>query len=332
MNKQNTDYAAAKSLSLEDIPIIDLEPLLLRNQIDEVAAQLMSAALNTGFFYIKNHGIDRAIIDRALASSQAFFKQSIDEKAKIAVNQYQRGWLAPGMAKFSEAKTHDLKEIFFFGPEHWSKKMQEKSKAIPLITSNLWPENDAEFKSGILPYYNAVCEVGHQVLSAIASGLGEEADFFAKRYTCPLSRGQLVYYPQAGDEDEKNQRFGAAAHTDFGVLTLLYQDDNGGLQVLNKAQQWIEAPPIPDTFVCNLGDLLNRWTNGYLASNQHRVINRSGNERFSMPVFFDPDPDAVIDSQDFKKFAEQVRQYPPIQVADYIHSKNKQTFAQYKEK
>ena len=330
MNKKCADYATAKALSLEDIPIIDLEPLILRNEIDVVATQLISAALNTGFFYIKNHGIEQSTIDRALASSQAFFKLPKAQKAKVAVNQHQRGWMAPGMAKFSEAKTHDLKEIFFFGPENWSEAMLAKSKTIPLITDNLWPRDESSLKSGIIPYYTAVCEVGHRVLSAIAYGLGEETDFFAKRYTSPLGRGQLVYYPQAGDEDEKSERFGAAAHTDFGVLTLLYQDNNGGLQVLNKSQEWVEAPPIPGTLVCNIGDLLNRWTNGYLASNRHRVINRSGNERFSMPVFFDPDPDALIDSQDFKKFAEQTRQYPPIQVGDYIHGKNRKTFAQYK--
>ena len=330
MEKLEEDYASAKSLSFEDIPIIDLEPLLERQEIDEVAKQLMSAALNTGFFYIKNHGVDQQLIDNAFAASQSFFKQPINEKRAVSVNQQQRGWLAPGMAKFTEAKTHDLKEIFFYGPEQWSKEMLSKRSQIPLIADNQWPKEFPEFQESIMPYYNAVCHLGHQVLSAIAVGLGENSDFFAKRYTSPLGRGQLVYYPKSEKADEDQQRFGAAAHTDFGVLTLLHQDDNGGLQVFNRSEQWVEAPPILGTFVCNIGDLLNRWTNGYLSSNLHRVINRSGNERFSMPVFFDPDPDAIINSTDFKRFADQPSEQSPIQVSDYIDGKNRKTFSQYK--
>lgn len=330
MNSTNEDYATARSLSADDIPVIDLEPLLQHQAIDDVAQQLIAAALNTGFFYIKNHGIDPNIIETALAASQVFFSLPADEKAAIAVNQQQRGWLAAGMTKFSSAKTHDLKEVFFYGPEYWSAELEAKRHDIPLIADNLWPAGHPDFKTDIMPYYHAVCELGHKVLSAIAVGMGESPDFFAKRYTSPLGRGQLVYYPQSGQDDEQQQRFGAAAHTDFGVLTLLLQDNNGGLQVLNKAGEWVEAPPIPGTFVCNIGDLLNRWTNGYLASNLHRVINRSGNERFSMPVFFDPDPDAVIDAQDFKKLADQQRLYPPVQVSEYIDGRNRNTFSQYK--
>lgn len=115
------------------------------------------------------------------------------------------------------------------------------------------------------------------------------------------------------------------------MLTLLLQDDNGGLQVLNKQDQWIEAPPIEGTFVCNIGDLLHRWTNNHLSSNYHRVINRSGNERFSMPILFDPDPDVTVDYKDFKQFRDQQRQHEAVRVADYIDSKNRKAFSQYKE-
>jgi isopenicillin N synthase-like dioxygenase len=331
MKQLEEDYASAKSLSFEDTPIIDLDPLLQKQGIEGVAKQLMVAALNTGFFYIKNHGIDQLLIDNAFKASQSFFNLTVEEKQLVSINQQQRGWLAPGMAKFTEAKTHDLKEIFFYGPEYWSEKMLSKRSEIPLIARNQWPEDFPEFQECIIPYYNAVCSLGHHVLSAIAVGLGEKSDFFAKRYTSPLGRGQLVYYPRSEKEDEVQQRFGAAAHTDFGVLTLLYQDDNGGLQVFNKSEQWVEAPPILGTFVCNIGDLLNRWTNGLLSSNLHRVINRSGNERFSMPVFFDPDPDAIINSKDFKQFANQPSSHSPIQVSDYIDGKNRKTFSQYKE-
>ena len=330
MHANSQDYAAAKALSLEDIPVIDFAPLIVNNDIEEVSKQLMSAARNTGFFYIKNHGIDQRLIDNALNASKEFFRLPAEDKSRVAVNTSQRGWLAPGMATLEGAKTHDLKEIFFTGPEHWSPALLEKKAQIPLIADNIWPEFFPALKENVLPYYDAVCQLGHQVLKAIAVGMGEEADFFAKRYTSPLGRGQLVYYPRSSNADEAEERFGAAAHTDFGVITLLLQDDNGGLQVLNKQDEWVEAQPIEGTFVCNIGDLLHRWTNDHLSSNLHRVINRSGNERFSMPIFFDPDPTAIVDYRDFKKLTHEVPKYSVVSVADYIDSKNRKAFAQYK--
>ncbi|MEH6579506.1 MAG: 2-oxoglutarate and iron-dependent oxygenase domain-containing protein [Amphritea sp.] len=330
MHSNNQDYAAAKTLSLEDIPVIDFAPLIENNEIEEVSRQLISAARNTGFFYIRNHGIDQRLIDNALNAAKGFFRLPAEDKSRVAVNTSQRGWLAPGMATLEGARTHDLKEIFFTGPEHWSAALLEKKAQIPLIADNLWPAFFPALKENVLPYYDAVCQLGHQVLKAIAVGMGEEADFFAKRYTSPLGRGQLVYYPRSSNEDEAEERFGAAAHTDFGVITLLLQDDNGGLQVLNKQDEWVEAQPIAGTFVCNIGDLLHRWTNDHLSSNLHRVINRSGNERFSMPIFFDPDPTAIIDSRDFNKLAHEDPKYSAVSVADYIDSKNRKAFAQYK--
>lgn len=330
MTAQHQDYAAAKALSLEDIPVIDFAPLLQEGDIRAVSEPLMAAALNTGFFYIKNHGISQQVIDNALETSKRFFRLSAEQKQQVAVNTQQRGWLAPGMATLEGAKTHDLKEIFFTGPEQWSDELLAKREAIPLIADNLWPEFFPELKASVLPYYDAVCQLGHQVLRAIAVGMGEDENFFARRYTSPLGRGQLVYYPRSGSQDEAEERFGAAAHTDFGVITLLLQDNNGGLQVLNKQQEWVEAQPINGTFVCNIGDLLHRWTNNYLSSNLHRVINRSGNERFSMPIFFDPNPDAIIDPKDFRMLADKEVNYPAVSVADYIDSKNRKAFAQYK--
>ena len=324
------DYAHAKAVSSGDIPVIDFAPLMLQGQLVEVSKPLMLAALNTGFFYIKNHGIDPKVIQTALAASKKFFQLSQEEKALVSVNTRQRGWLGPKMATLEGAKTHDLKEIFFTGPETWSDEMWAKRFQIPLITHNVWPSSPPELKNDLLAYYNATCSLGRQVLKAIAIGLGETSDFFDQRYTSPLGRSQLVYYPRSSQQDEAEERFGAAPHTDFGVITLLYQDDQGGLQVLNKQQEWVEAKPIENTFVCNIGDLLHRWTNGYLSSNLHRVINRSNHERFSMPVFFDPDADTIIDPRDFKRFINQASGFPPITVADYIHGKNSKAFAQYK--
>jgi isopenicillin N synthase-like dioxygenase len=124
------------------------------------------------------------------------------------------------------------------------------------------------------------------------------------------------------------ERFGAAAHSDFGALTLLMQDSLGGLQVQNKQGRWIEAPPIEGTFVCNIGDLLERWTNKRLVSTKHRVINRSQKSRFSIPVFYDPTSQAVIDPCDLGIAIEDAL-FEPITAGDYIQSKNKRNFVHY---
>lgn len=330
MNRATShDFASAKSTLIEDIPVIDIAPLLRGESMAETAEALMRAAQNTGFFYIQGHGISESLQQQAFDIAKRFFDLPLDDKQQIAVNRQQRGYLAPGMATLKGGKTHDLKEMFFWGPESWLPRLEAQRAEIPLVADNLWPNALPELAEQLLPYYRAVCQVGHRVLAALAVGLGESEDFFAKRYTNPLGRGQLVHYPQSSHEDEQALRFGAAPHTDFGVLTLLLQDQNGGLQVLNKQDEWIEAPPIPNTLVCNLGDLIHRWTNDRLSSNLHRVINRSGNERYSIPVFFDPDPDAIIDPSDFDSVSSADSKYPAVSVGDYIQTQNQKAFSQY---
>ena len=144
----------------------------------------------------------------------------------------------------------------------------------------------------------------------------------------PLGRGQLVHYPALGEGDVTAQRFGDPEHSDFGVLTILRQDDLGGLQVRNRSDEWIEAMPIENTFVCNIGDLLERWTNGRLVSTPHRVLNRSGKSRFSIPIFCDPSSDAVVDPRDFDPNAD-INILPPIAAGAYIASKNRRNFSHY---
>jgi isopenicillin N synthase-like dioxygenase len=180
-----------------------------------------------------------------------------------------------------------------------------------------------------MPYYERVVSLSRTILSALAVGLGQDRDFFTKAYEKPLARGQLVYYPTATDQDIKEERFGAATHSDFGVLTVLLQDMQGGLQVQNLSGDWIEAPPIQGTFVCNIGDLLERWTNNRLVSTKHRVLNRSGNSRYSIPIFCDPASDAVIDPRDLG-VSDKEALFDPITAGDYIMSKNKRNFSQYK--
>jgi len=330
---KNTEYGVVKTVSTDDIPVIDISRYLSGEGIEEVALQILDAVTHKGFFYVSNHGIPQEVIDTASKGMRDFFDKAAELKNEAPVNTSQRGWLGPGMATLKGAKTHDLKEIFFWGPEQWTPALNTKRAQFPLIADNVWPDQESpELKKTLLPYYDQACEVGHKILAAIALALGLEEDFFAKRYETPMARGQLVYYPVSTDQDEKEERYGSAPHTDYGVLTLLLQDMNGGLEVLNKENEWITAAPIPGTLVCNVGDLLHRWSNDRFSSNLHRVINKSGNERHSIAIFFDPTPDTLIDPKDMGLTEGDFVKYSPVVSADYVNEQNKKSFAQYKDK
>lgn len=325
-------YFAAREVSEDYIPVIDISSLVadLPGAVEDVATQIMEASTRIGFFYVKGHGIPESTIETASRAMRDYFALPVETKSRHPLNTSQRGWMATGVARLEGSKTHDLKEIFFWGPESWAPRLAEQKKLDSLIADNVWPDDTFPvLKRDLLPYYDAICAIGHRLLSAIALGLGLSRDFFAAKYTSPMARGQLVYYPVSTAKDESEERFGSAPHTDFGVLTLLLQDMNGGLQVRNREGEWVAATPIPGTLVCNIGDLLNRWSNETLSSNLHRVINRSGNERHSIAIFFDPDPDALIDPAELG-FPEGREAYPPITASAYIHSKNKKNFTQYK--
>ena len=166
--------------------------------------------------------------------------------------------------------------------------------------------------------------LGAGLLRAVAVGLGLQPGFFAQHYRKPLQRTQAIFYPpqDVGAEDEI---FGLAPHTDFGCITLLWQDDNGGLQVRERQSgAWIDAPPLPGTLVVNVGDLLARWSNDRFASTPHRVLNRSGRERMSIATFHDPDFGAMVDGRDLGATAPR---YEPITAGQHILNRFDAAFA-----
>lgn len=322
-----TDFAAAKTTSFDEIPVIDISAIHTEAGFTKIATELVHTAKTVGFFYIKGHGVSPQLMKQAFAASERFFALTAKDKSTIAVDGNQRGWMGQGMTQLEGAKTHDAKEVFFWG---WDVAHDDPDvmAGVPMVFPNQWPDAVAPFlKRDLLPYYDAVINLGRTVLSALAHGLGKPKDFFAAAYEKPLGRGQLVYYPPMSDEDLDAERFGAAPHTDFGVLTVLLQDMQGGLQVRNQAGDWIEAPPIEGSFVCNIGDLLERWTNGDLVSTKHRVINRNKTARYSIPVFCDPASQTIIDPSDFDNGAKK---FEKITAGEHIQNRNRKNFSQYK--
>lgn len=320
-------FAQARSLETTEIPVIDIGS---SQDITDIAAQIHKAACEIGFFYIKGHGIEQRLMDQAFDVAKDFFDLPTDQKETIAVNTDQRGWMAQGMSRLQGSATHDLKEVFFWGTEVPDDD-PDLLAGRPLVAQNQWP-NDVfpRLRAELGPYYDAVCNVGEHVLSAVAVSLGAPSDFFKSRYKSPLARGQMVFYPPSTIADDAEQRFGVAPHTDFGVLTLLLQDQSGGLQVQTRQGEWIEAPPIDGTLVCNIGDLLQRWSNDRFASTVHRVINRTKAARYSIPVFYDPNTATSIDPRDFG-VSSALSRYEPVLAGEHIAGRNRKSFAQFKD-
>ena len=226
-------------------------------------------------------------------------------------------------------KRADLKESFNF-----AFPFQEGDPDITagraLIGLNQWPDGESEWRAILEDYYREVFELGQRILEAFALALEMPRDFFRQLYRRPLVRARLLHYPpQAGSTDDG--QYGAAEHTDYGTITILWQDDVGGLQVKNRSGQWVDAPTIEDAFVINIGDMLARWSNDLFVSTPHRVVNASGRERYSIPVFYDPDFDVVVQCLPNCSSAANPPKYASIIAGDYITGRYDGSYA-YRQK
>jgi isopenicillin N synthase-like dioxygenase len=299
------------------LPLIDFagvragDPAALR----ETGAAIRAACEGPGFFYLTGHGVPEPVIAAAASEALSFFRLPAGTKRLTAADANHRGWHAMGGALMEGATHPDLKEFFSIGLElppddplvHAGQKLRGP---------NNWPAAAPGLRPAMAAYFAAIGACGADLLHAVAVSLGIAEDFFTPRYRKPLQRTQAIWYPPQPAEAE--DRFGLAAHTDFGCITLLWQDESGGLQVQERQSgQWIEATPIPGTLVVNVGQLLARWSNDRFAATPHRVNNRSGHERVSIATFYDPDFDAVIDPRDLG-VTEAEAHYPPTTAGAHI--------------
>jgi isopenicillin N synthase-like dioxygenase len=273
--------------TMAQIPLIDIAPLLNSEPAPaEVALQINRACREHGFFYIAGHGVDEALQQRLESLSRAFFAQDLETKLQIRMalgGRAWRGYFSVG-GELTSGKP-DLKEGIYFGSELADSHPLVQA-GTPLHGRNLFPENPPELRQTVLDYIAAMTQLGHVVMSGIALSLGLAPDYFDQRYTHdPLVLFRIFNYPAAAPATQS--LWGVGEHTDYGLLTLLKQDHLGGLQVKSQGQ-WIEAPPIANTFVCNIGDMLERMTGGLYRSTAHRVKNLSSQDRISFPFFFDP--------------------------------------------
>lgn len=244
------------------------------------------------------HGIPRALQESVLASARIFFSLPFDEKVRLKA-AVGRGYEIIGGQTLQPGTKPDMKEGFFVGPETQDTDPPYKDFRHP----NRWPPESVlspnKFKLPILQYRARLCSLALIVMHILADGLPDgNRNIFEDFCKDPLAVIRLLHYPPQPNLDDKDQ-LGAGAHTDFGAITLLLQDEKGGLQVQNQESgDWIDVSPNPDAYVVNVGDMLEMWTKSEYKSNVHRVINTSGAHRYSVPFFFDGNLDYVLSPLD----------------------------------
>jgi isopenicillin N synthase-like dioxygenase len=274
-----------RSSDFSDVPIIDVGDLVAGVPSQRAVAERLGwACREGGFFYVVGHGVDEALQLRLRELSRAFFDRGTEEKLRIAMPLGGRAWR--GYFRVGDELTSgkpDQKEGLYFGAE-LAPDDPRVVAGTPMHGPNLFPDRPEGFREAVMEYMAALTGLGHRLMAGLALSLGLEESYFADHGTAePLTLLRIFNHPPPDDPT----LWGVGEHTDYGLLTILLQDDAGGLEVRSRSG-WVSAPPVPGSFVCNIGDMLDRMTGGLFRSTPHRVRNPAPRDRLSFPFFFDP--------------------------------------------
>lgn len=290
------------------IPVIDLGD----RPDSDIARDFLEAYGTTGFGYIRDHGIAPELSEAMFDASRRFHALPLEEKLKIKVNRSHRGYIP---INSSTDVNSELAEVTKPNQSASFMMMREDAVADPdiyLSGPNQWPELDG-FRETLERYTREMTKLGQRLMKIALLSIGAEDHNVLKAFDTPTLWLRLLHYPPQA-KASPDDLYGSAPHCDFGCLTLLAQDPVGGLQVRTPAGNWVDAPYIPGTLVVNVGDMLHRMSNGKLLSTPHRVINRSGKERYSIPFFFDPHVETMIEPL----AGTGAPNFPPLRFADFL--------------
>jgi len=302
------------------IPVIDIGAAEPR-----AAADLGAALELIGFAYLVGHGVSDALIETVFAASRAFHASPLALKQSLAINQSHRGYM--GLATSTVVTSSvacvtkpNLSESLMIMHERPPSDPHLVAGA-PLQGPNQYPPWLSGFRPVIEAYVAALDAVARRVIRLIAVALDLPAAALDRYFAEPTTFLRLLHYPPHPAGAAADQ-FGSAPHTDYGIITVLAQDANGGLEVRPRGVRgdggWIAAPPLPGSFVLNVADMLARWTNDRFVSTPHRVVNRTGRDRYSLPFFFDTAIDAVIECLPTCSGPGNEPRYDPVRYGDYL--------------
>ena len=315
------------------IPSIQLDSC----NIDALVKDLRSACVNVGFFYLENHGIAPDLIQRVMQQMKLLFDLPLPEKKLISDERMSRGYTAFEEETLDPKRQikGDTKEGFYLGkdvpinsPEYNPAK---------LAGPNQWPSPEKSpsvkdclaFRDVMNEYRSECSRVGFRLVQLLALAIGlEDEHYFDQAFADPLCTLRLLHYAKEESKPDDGI-FACGAHSDYGMLTLLLTDEIGGLQILTKDGTWIDVPPRPTAFVVNLGDMLERWTNGLFCSTLHRVLTSGKSERYSLPCFYDPHFDTEVRVLDICCSEDNPPKYPPTSSGQHLLDMYKQTHADF---
>jgi isopenicillin N synthase-like dioxygenase len=311
----------------QNIPLVDVSALdgSDNRAFEAAAAQIGAACREVGFFYVTNHRVPAGLMNKAFAMSAAFFSapESVKRSALYSAASGNRGYIPMKGEALDPSKPADLKEAFNIGLD-LEPDDPEILAGTMFRAVNRWPDL-AGFRDTMLDYFRACQGLGTRLHEAFARDLGLETGFFDDKLDRPMAVLRLLHYPPAPQAAASGQ-MGAGEHTDYGCVTLLATDGVAGLEVRNRAGEWIKAPHIPGALVCNIGDCLMRWTNDIYLSTPHRVVSPPGRERFSIAFFLDPNPEAEVACLPGCATEDNPARYEPIRGDAFLLSRLTPTY------
>lgn len=316
-------------MQTQDLPIINAAKLSSSNawEREEAVAALRWACEDKGFFYVSDHGVPQQVIDDATRVAREFFALDLDVKMQTSkdASKCNRGYDELKGQTLEPGAPPDVKEGFFFGVDIPESDPRVQAGVFSLGPNRI-PAQPAGFEQGLQRYHDAMRELCVVLMRGLALSLLLPETHFDKFCEGPMAIVRLLHYPPQPGNPLPGEK-GCGEHTDFGGITVLYQDDVGGLQVWNETtQSWVDAPPVPGTFVVNLGDMMGCWTNDRYRSTLHRVINSSGRERYSIPFFLSGDPDMPLECLPSCHDETNPPRYAPTTVARHFEMKFQQSY------
>ena len=306
-------------LQLKELPVIDLAFASAKsNRNFELAArQICDAAHDQGFFYVSGHGLPDDLVESVFNVSRKFFSLPAEKKNEVEMSNQHRGFLGIGSSVMEGYDNADAKESFVWGHQFAPEKTVNGNSE--MLALNRWPSGFPKMRLTLNEFFESAHLLAYKILQTMAMGLGAGKDHFTHHFRQPTSRGSLIHYPA---QSSKMEQFGVSPHTDFGCLSLLIQRDPG-LYIQSRQGEWLAVQPKPGTIVVNVGDLMERWSNGRFRSVPHYVVNENNAPRYSIVVFVDPNSDTLIDP--FLSDGEH-RRYEPVECAEYITNRFDKSF------
>ena len=303
------------------IPVIDIGALYGDDKAAKaaVAAKIGAACDDSGFFYVVNHNVPLATIENAVATVDRFFALPEAERLKVKADSNNRGYRDIWDSVHRNGKTN-AKDSFDLGFPVAADDPEVKA-GTPFYAPNNWPEIPG-FREAVETYYLETYRLGMKILEGFALYLGKPEDFFTRHFSKPVADMVINHYLGTAGLHVSDQASGP--HTDHGVVTILWQDMLGGLEVMGKDGQWMAAPPLRGSYVINIGELMKRWTNGRFQATVHRVVHLRDMPRYSMPLFCNPNFRTIVDPRDLG-VSDAEAQYEPVMSGEFLMSRFKAT-------